>query len=851
MAKVRLDSDVETLEWMNSFVVKFWPIYQPVMAATIINIADGILAAQTPGFLDSIRLSEFTLGTKPPRIDSVKTYPKTEDDMVEMDWAFSFTPNDTADLTSRQIKNKINPKIVLEVRVGKGIASKGIPIIVEDMAFSGTMKIKMKLQIPFPHIEKVDVCFLGPPTFDYVLKPLGGDTFGFDIGFLPGLSGFIQEQIHANLGPMFYAPNVFTLNIAQMLGGAPIDTAIGVLAVTIHRAHGLKNPDKFSGTPDPYTVVSIDNRVELARTKTIHESADPKWNETKYIIVTNLNESLTLQVFDYNEIRKDKELGVATFGLDALKDEPEHENLNIPVMSNGKNRGQLMFDVRFFPVLEGRTLEDGTKEPVPESNSGIVRFTIHQAKDLDASKSMVGLLSPYSQMILNNRTVHTTKTMKRKNDPVWEESHEMLVTNRKACKLGVVIKDERGFVDDPILGKYQIKLQDLLDSKEKGTEWFNLVGAKTGKIKMTAQWKPVAVKGIAGTGGYITPIGVMRLHFISAKELRNLEALGKSDPYVRVLLGGVEKARSVTFENDLNPEWDEVLYVPVHSEKEKLLLEVMDQENLGKDRSLGAVELDLHDYIKTDESGLYQVHDEKHNRSDGLLLGKKGNVKGYLNYTAAFYPCLNIADPEEEEEEKKLAELENQVSGQATSAPAVTPASDKAPSINLEAPANAATAAAATGDMPPLSPAFSVSTMDDTPTTKAPPKLHLTPEELVKYDSGLIIFRLIDGQLAHKDCYLEVVMDDMLFPAFSSARIRSKNMRFDEIGDAMVRELEFSQITLRLREHGEDGEDSVLAKLTGSTLETLKMCLVSSPKYVSDHEAALGIMRKSSLTLTF
>jgi Ca2+-dependent lipid-binding protein len=846
MAKVRLDSDVETLEWMNSFVVKFWPIYQPVMAATIINIADGILAAQTPGFLDSIRLSEFTLGTKPPRIDSVKTYPKTEDDMVEMDWAFSFTPNDTADLTSRQIKNKINPKIVLEVRVGKGIASKGIPIIVEDMAFSGTMKIKMKLQIPFPHIEKVDVCFLGRPTFDYVLKPLGGDTFGFDIGFLPGLSGFIQEQIHANLGPMFYAPNVFTLNIAQMLGGAPIDTAIGVLAVTIHRAHGLKNPDKFSGTPDPYTVVSIDNRVELARTKTIHESADPKWNETKYIIVTNLNESLTLQVFDYNEIRKDKELGVATFGLDALKDEPEHENLNIPVMSNGKNRGQLMFDVRFFPVLEGRTLEDGTKEPVPESNSGIVRFTIHQAKDLDASKSMVGLLSPYSQMMLNNRAVHTTKTMKRKNDPVWEESYEMLVTNRKACKLGVVIKDERGFVDDPILGKYQIKLQDLLDSKEKGIEWFNLVGAKTGKIKMTAQWKPVAVKGIAGTGGYITPIGVMRLHFISAKELRNLEALGKSDPYVRVLLGGVEKARSVTFENDLNPEWDEVLYVPVHSEKEKLLFEVMDQENLGKDRSLGAVELDLHDYIKTDESGLYQVHDERRNRSDGLLLGKKGNVKGYLNYTAAFYPCLNIADPEEDEEEKKLVELENQVSGQATSAPAVAPAADKAPSINLEAPANAAAAAAATGDIPPLSPAFSVSTMDDTPTTKAPPKLHLTPEELVKYDSGLIIFRLIDGQLAHKDCYLEVVMDDMLFPAFSSARIRSKNTKFDEIGDAMVRELEFSQITLRLREHGEHGEDSILAKLTGSTLETLKMCLVSSPKYVlimRQHSVSRGRVR--------
>lgn len=50
------------------------------------------------------------------------------------------------------------------------------------MAFSVTAKTKTKLSIPFPHMEKIDVCFLGLPTFDYALKPLGGDTFSFDIG---------------------------------------------------------------------------------------------------------------------------------------------------------------------------------------------------------------------------------------------------------------------------------------------------------------------------------------------------------------------------------------------------------------------------------------------------------------------------------------------------------------------------------------------------------------------------------------------------------------------------------------------------------------------------------------------
>lgn len=62
-----------------------------------------------------------------------------------MDWKFSFTPTDTMDLTARQLKGKINPKVVLEVRVGKGLISKALDVIVEDMACSGLMRVNMKL----------------------------------------------------------------------------------------------------------------------------------------------------------------------------------------------------------------------------------------------------------------------------------------------------------------------------------------------------------------------------------------------------------------------------------------------------------------------------------------------------------------------------------------------------------------------------------------------------------------------------------------------------------------------------------------------------------------------------------
>jgi Ca2+-dependent lipid-binding protein len=65
---------------------------------------------------------------------------------------------------------------------------------------------------------------------------------------------------------MMYAPNTFTLNLEQMLSGAPIDTACGVLAITIHHGRGLKGTKLGGGAPDPYISMAIAGRAELAKT---------------------------------------------------------------------------------------------------------------------------------------------------------------------------------------------------------------------------------------------------------------------------------------------------------------------------------------------------------------------------------------------------------------------------------------------------------------------------------------------------------------------------------------------------------------------------------------------------------
>lgn len=186
VSKQRLFTDSESVDWMNNFLSRFWLIFEPVLSATIVASVDQTLSSVAPAGIDSMRMTHFTLGTKAPRIDFIRTHPNTEDDVVVMDVKLSFTPNDTADLTTRQAADKVNPKIVLTIKFGKGKVVLSKDLIVEDITFAGIMRIRLKLMNNYPHVQTVDFSFLEKPLIDFVAKPIG-----FDINMIPGLENFM------------------------------------------------------------------------------------------------------------------------------------------------------------------------------------------------------------------------------------------------------------------------------------------------------------------------------------------------------------------------------------------------------------------------------------------------------------------------------------------------------------------------------------------------------------------------------------------------------------------------------------------------------------------------------------
>ncbi|KAF7306591.1 hypothetical protein MIND_00450400 [Mycena indigotica] len=833
LVKSRLISEHESADWINNFLDRFWLIYEPVLSATVISSVDQILSANTPAFLDSLRLTQFTLGTKAPRIDKVRTFPKTPDDIVMMDWGISFTPNDISDLTPRQAANKVNPKIVLSVRLGKGLATASMPILVEDITFSGLMRIRMKLMSNFPHVQVVDICFLEKPVIDYVLKPIGGETFGFDIANIPGLSSFIRDMTHATLAPVMYDPNVFTLNLEQLLSGTPLDTAIGVLQVTVESARGITGVKIGGGKPDPYISLSLNNREELAVTKYKSDTYNPTWMETKFILINSLNESLVLSLYDYNDHRKNALLSSTSFELAQLQDDAVREGIEAQLLKDGKDRGTLRYDLSFYPVLKP---EEGKE--LPDTSVGIVRLTIHQAKELDQSKSLSGDLNPFAKVCLGDRKneVFRTRRFKHTNAPVWEQAHEFLCVDKSSSVILIEVVDDRDFLKDPVVGYMSIKLEDLLQSKaEAGRDWFPLSNCKSGKVRISAEWKPLNMAGsLHGAEQYSPPIGVVRLHLDKAVDVKNVEAAlgGKSDPYVRVQVHEVTKGRTEVINNNLSPVWDEIIYIPVHSLKETMLLECMDYQHLTKDRSLGNVELRVSELAKESSDRQYPFESTGRKTAiDPIRLDKSNAHKGQLHYSAEFIPTLALEGVKFDASGNELQRAVGQedpdgadVHSSSSSSSSSVSGEEGISMVPTIVEPSRSEKAATNGTVTP-----------EEQQAEEPKGVKLSVDELLTHQSGVIVFNVISGKLAKK-ARLEVLLDDGYWPCFSTVRARSNNAQWETVGEGFVKELDFGRVWLRLNDADDGAKDNIVAEWKGDSKAFLQSTLSGPQEFTLQSE---------------
>ncbi|KAJ2745348.1 Tricalbin-2 [Coemansia sp. BCRC 34301] len=673
---------LESVGWMNEFVTRFWLMFEPSLSRMVVDMADPILEQNTPGFLDSLKLTTFTLGTKAPRIDGVRTYSELEDrNQIVMDWHASFTPNDLEDVPAVLRENRVNPKVVLTVRVGKGFIGAGMPILVENMVFKGKMQVKLQLGPVFPHVRTADVCFLERPTIDFSLKPVGGETLGFDIAHVPGLRAFILDTMHSIIGPMFYAPNHFTIDVEQIISGAVahIPSAKGVLVIHMQSARGLPKMDTF-GKADPYVRISTVKHPEISvRTRTIEKTLAPSWGETLILLVYSKSDTIQMEVFDWNSVGKDDKIGFVSYPMQRLLEQPESEGNTMPIMMGDTERGQLSFDMSYYPVSvrttqaalvdsEGNQLDPSAEaqqadadaaeglsdEPDVDSNTGLLRLFVRSASNLATSPALARKLGVRVEAFINKSRVIDCPEVKGTDSPSWEVGKEIFVADRDCATIHVRLVNT---ANERTLGTLKLRIDDALahQSGEAGSDWHALEGHVTGKVRLNVKWRPILMDADVASGlGQgkklpAPPIGFVKLTCHEGRGLKNVEgATGrKSDPYTRVMVQNQVVAKTRYISNTLDPVWNETLFIPVHRVGESLALECMDWNRVERDKPLGEAMLKVSRLLgkpTVDEGGEPVYTKAEPVEMWAGLRQRNGKIKGEVRFRAAFVPVINFDD---------------------------------------------------------------------------------------------------------------------------------------------------------------------------------------------------------------
>ncbi|KAJ3321040.1 hypothetical protein HDU76_000166, partial [Blyttiomyces sp. JEL0837] len=112
-----------------------------------------------------------------------------------------------------------------------------------------------------------------------------------------------------------------------------------------------------------------------------------------------------------------------------------------------------------------------------------------------------------------------------------------------------------------------------------------------------------------------TVVGVLKITIYEARNLKNIELAGTSDPYAKVVIGGVDRGRTGVVDASLNPFWGETLYIPIMKSQmeydpesalkpDELKIALYDYNNTIQDKYMGGTQsLLLSRWVKLLELG--------------------------------------------------------------------------------------------------------------------------------------------------------------------------------------------------------------------------------------------------------
>ncbi|KAL7181853.1 hypothetical protein ACSBR1_040710 [Camellia fascicularis] len=277
---------------------------------------------------------------------------------------------------------------------------------------------------------------------------------------------------------------------------------------------------------------------------------------------------------------------------------------------------------KIIPILPG-DYSDLELKPV-----GTLEVKLVQGKGL-TNKDIIGKSDPYAVLFIRPLPdkMKTSKIISNQLNPIWNEHFEFIVEDASTQHLTVRVFDDEGLQPSEFIGCAQIALKDLEPGKVKDV-WLKLVKdlvvqrdtKDRGQVHLELLYCPfgtesafrnpfnpdfqltelekilktgidqteaadIAKSGVQKKRNVILR-GVLSVTVISAENLPSVDIMGKSDPYVVLIMKKSEqKSKTRVLINTLNPVWNQTFdFVVEDGLHDLLILEVWDHDTFGKDK---------------------------------------------------------------------------------------------------------------------------------------------------------------------------------------------------------------------------------------------------------------------------
>uniref|UniRef100_I3K2H1 Extended synaptotagmin 1 n=1 Tax=Oreochromis niloticus TaxID=8128 RepID=I3K2H1_ORENI len=603
--------DVEKVEWVNKILQQAWPFIGQYLEKLLVEIVAPAIRTSSI-HLQTLSFTKVNIGDKALKVAGVKAHTENDKRQVMLDLYLSYAGD-----------------VEINVEIKKYFCKAGV----KGVQLHGMLRVILEPLIGnVPLVGAVTMFFIRRPKLDINWTGL---TNLLDI---PGLNAMSDTMIMDAIASHLVLPNRLTIPLVADLHVAQLRSPLprGVVRIHLLEAEELTAKDTvikglIDGKSDPYAVLRVGTQIFTSHH--VDSNLNPQWREMYEVIVHEVpGQELEVEVFD-KDPDQDDFLGRVKIDLDIVKKARVVDDwFDLRDVASGSVHLRLEWLSLLSSAdrLSEVRLEQSLTKMVEPPSAAILAVYLDQAYQLPMRKGNKDP-SPMVQISVQDKTKES-KTCYGTTSPVWEDAFTFFIKDPHKQNIDIQVKDDDRALR---LGSLKIPLARLVGMPELTMDqWFQLENSGSAsrifiKIVLRVLWlsdDPTRPQNTTPDPEFGTE-GVLRIHLVEAQNLIAKDNFmggmmkGKSDPYVKIRVGGIT-FRSHTIKENLNPVWNElyeVLSLLKVSLSQEIQFELFDKD-IDQDDFLGRFKLSLQDIISAQYTDTwYTLNDVKSGRVHLML----------------------------------------------------------------------------------------------------------------------------------------------------------------------------------------------------------------------------------------